>query len=669
MEKLSSSSNSLIRNLSLDFYKEAYKWLGESLLLFTNNLKKNIKQDLEKFIEEWPKSTIMTPLILIDNEEFDPNNNKQKQQNNNNENDMFDILEGVDIFNKFNDNWCEKVLNQAKWNEKKELLDEFITAANVPKLQNSNYYPILSMVKKILNDSNINVMCCGIKILGILAKGLRKAFQSPARNFFPLLLSKFKDKKTFIIDETHKSLENFLFCLNSFDEVLEDFKEALHEKVLGLKFNLLIWFDKFLEKLLKSSQKSLTNIKTVGPLIKNVLDDGSAEVRDYASKILGKIKAVYGKDFIPGFFADIQLNKLQKIDDAEEKFKATSNFNEFKQNIVPLQKIGDNNNNKMKKKTNDKNEPNFKNKQKIEGNIKNSIEEENNSSFKLSLEASENLLKDNNFEFFLKSFETNSVWTEKNEAIKEIQRSYLQKLEENPLLIEAITLIIKNRFKEWKESNVNLVKEFYNLLIFLSNSKKNLISKRIANILISFFIEKMQDGNKYSELLWSFIINILNYTHPKQLILEFLMKIQEIYGNDIKKANAKTITELYGFFLKLIDLVSLQNLPLKEIIDLSKFLSTSPNPNIKQSVSNMLKCLYSHVGQQFTLFLKDMNPSLLKTLHNEFSKVKILDDHEKKPKIKIFEENEKVGVKKPLDLLDSLPRTDISNEVNNSILY
>ena len=67
--------------------------------------------------------------------------------------------------------------------------------------------------------------------------------------------------------------------------------------------------------------------------------------------------------------------------------------------------------------------------------------------------------------------------------------------------------------------------------------------------------EKMQDGNKYNEFLWSFIINILNYTHPKQLISEFLIKIQENLGNDIKKANVKTIIEFFGFLVKIIDLV------------------------------------------------------------------------------------------------------------------
>ena len=172
MEKLANSPVSGIRSAVLEFYKEAYKWIGENMLIFTSNLKKNIKQDLEKFIEEWPKNTIMSPLLLIEIEEENKTSDKSNKAQIN-ENDMFELLEGVDIFNKFNDNWCEKVLNQVKWNEKKELLDEFISAAAVPKLQNTNYHPMLALIKKILNENNVTVMWCGVKRLGLLAKSLR----------------------------------------------------------------------------------------------------------------------------------------------------------------------------------------------------------------------------------------------------------------------------------------------------------------------------------------------------------------------------------------------------------------------------------------------------------------------------------------------------------------
>ena len=680
IEKLSNSNITAIRNISLEFYKEAYKWMGDNMLLFTANVKKQVKQDLEKFIEEWPKDTIMSPLIASD--EVDVLNEKSSKSVQLNENDMFDILEGVDVFGKYNDNYCEKVLNQVKWNEKKELLDELISAINVPKLQSSNYYAVLSMVKKVLNDSNVNVMCCGIKILGLLAKAIRKPFNSSAKAFFPILLSKFKDKKTFIIDEAHKSLESFLYCFTTVEEIQEDLKDALHDKVLGLKINSLIWLDKYLEKLLKSAQKSTNSIKNISPLIKSMLDDGANEVRDYATKILGKIKAVYGKEFIPGFFADIQPNKLQKIDDAEEKYRGTNpnliqNGKSLQQNNAQNLQITQKNDKFAKKDNNKANNMEKKglenNKNKAKNEAKNSMmDEEFNGSLpcntRLSLESAESLLNENNMEFFLKSFEITCPWIEKSEAMKEINRNYIGKLEENTILVEALIVIIKHRFKDWKESNINLIKEYYTLLITWAESSKKLISKKNMNLLIPFFLEKMIDGNKYREFLWSFTIKVLNYTSTKVLMLEFIMKFQEILNNDIKKANPKTINELIAYFTKLIDLVSLNNLPFKEIVDFCKSLSASTNSNIKQSVINLMKSLFSYVGQQFLSFISDLNPAFIKNLKNEFTKVKILDENDKKPKMKIFEENEK-NVQKTMDLLESLPRVDVSSDVTYIYKY
>jgi hypothetical protein len=71
--------------------------------------------------------------------------------------DAYEFSTAVDVFNKFNDVWTEKVLALEKWSEKTEELNKFIKAINVPKLQPSNFFPICSMVKKLLNDSNVNV--------------------------------------------------------------------------------------------------------------------------------------------------------------------------------------------------------------------------------------------------------------------------------------------------------------------------------------------------------------------------------------------------------------------------------------------------------------------------------------------------------------------------------
>ena len=60
--------------------------------------------------------------------------------------------------------------------------DEFLKAADVPRLANTNHYPISNtLVKKLLKQQNSNVMALGLEILKALAKGLRRDFQHTAK--------------------------------------------------------------------------------------------------------------------------------------------------------------------------------------------------------------------------------------------------------------------------------------------------------------------------------------------------------------------------------------------------------------------------------------------------------------------------------------------------------
>ena len=58
----------------------------------------------------------------------------------------------------------------------------------MPKLAKDGFYPAVTMIKKLLNDSNANVVLCAIKLLGLLAKGIRKSFSAPAKMLFGMVL-------------------------------------------------------------------------------------------------------------------------------------------------------------------------------------------------------------------------------------------------------------------------------------------------------------------------------------------------------------------------------------------------------------------------------------------------------------------------------------------------
>ena len=137
-------------------------------------------------------------------------------------------------------------------------MNELISAASVPKLAPTNYYPVIAMVKRLLNDSNFNVVVSAVKITKLLAKGLRKNFAGSAKLLASTILSKFKEKKTLLVDETHACLEAFFYCLIP-EDVIEDLKEIFDDKNPVLKINVLSWIDKFVER-------NVSNPKLVQPL-------------------------------------------------------------------------------------------------------------------------------------------------------------------------------------------------------------------------------------------------------------------------------------------------------------------------------------------------------------------------------------------------------------------
>ena len=75
------------------------------------------------------------------------------------------------------------------------------------------------MCRRLLSDSNFNVVLNTLKLTGNLAKGLRRAFTHSSKILIPLILPKFRDKKTQMIEETFNTLNNFYYSI-SLEEIL-----------------------------------------------------------------------------------------------------------------------------------------------------------------------------------------------------------------------------------------------------------------------------------------------------------------------------------------------------------------------------------------------------------------------------------------------------------------
>ena len=101
------------------------------------------------------------------------------------------------------------------------------------------------MIRRLINDSNFNVVIWDLKVLAVLSRGLRRHLSPLVRNIFSQVLAKFRDKKTQMIDETFNTLLDFMYCIG-LDDALEDIKEGLKDKAPNMKVNVINWIGKYI---------------------------------------------------------------------------------------------------------------------------------------------------------------------------------------------------------------------------------------------------------------------------------------------------------------------------------------------------------------------------------------------------------------------------------------
>lgn len=72
------------------------------------------------------------------------------------------------------------------------MMEEFVKAASVPKLANTEFRHISELIRRLINDSNMNVVLWTLKITGVMSKGLRKYFSFTAKAQFFNIIGKFR---------------------------------------------------------------------------------------------------------------------------------------------------------------------------------------------------------------------------------------------------------------------------------------------------------------------------------------------------------------------------------------------------------------------------------------------------------------------------------------------
>ena len=317
VEGHANSSNPGVRSEAMNFYKECYKWLGEGLKSLISDLKKQqlvifidvdfCQDDLEKAFEELkdqPKSMRPTrsEQKASKNAAIDASI-KAEEEEKSMQNAAYELADAVDILSKYGPEWQSSVAEMTKWTDKKAQLEPLINDASVPKLMTGDYSDLIILLKKLVGDSNPVVSQMSIKACGLLSKGLRKDFgEDNCRELAPVLVQKFKEKKTQTIEEVHGVLDSFQECAN-LEVICQAVVDGIVEKAPSVKKNVCL----FLEKILLVTYIDVlqrVSDQIIPPLVKNS-DDSAADVRDAALNVLGILKGRLGESAMSKYLQDL----------------------------------------------------------------------------------------------------------------------------------------------------------------------------------------------------------------------------------------------------------------------------------------------------------------------------------------------------------------------------
>ncbi|EAR97553.2 hypothetical protein TTHERM_00439010 (macronuclear) [Tetrahymena thermophila SB210] len=687
IEKQSLSTNSSIRADCMVFFKEAMKWLGDAIVKnYTKNLKKLQQDELDKFYSEWDKLP-MVPLRASEEEKKAAQNKASSGTNGGSgggasisaggDIDLYDIVDAVDIFVKYSDKWCDKVLALSKWQEKKEHLEEIITAASQPKVSPSNYMPVVGMIKRLLNDNNSNVQLNSIKLTGCLCKSIRKGFNMGAKQLFDQIIIKFRDKKTLIIEETKIAIDNFWYSV-SLEEVMEEIKEALQDKAPPMKMQVMQAIERYFDTRPNANKSRDAFKQACIPTIKKLFDDSTSEIREYSLKLIGKFnkqKDWFTSEEINNLTAglnDQKKAKIQQVQESNDKpdlgaskviqkpgtaskppIKQQDDDEEVKENKSTLNstiKGGG-----LKKAGGEKVQAEKQSNQNSgSGGAAMNDEDVSSSSIPTSEECEQRLIDNGMPEEYLKIF-AGTKNPEKVEALQAIaSSSYYESC-----LLELFVYLDKVAFK----SSILLIqKEVLNLVENAINFDS--FNKKCFHVITDFIVKYVGEA-KFNTQVQSIIEKSCERLVPKYVISRLIRVLKQ----DEKKMSPKSAQELSKSIAKIIDLATLKYINFMDVLQFGKESIQNTNVSIKAGGQEVLKKLYEHMGETLTNnFLKDIPANIMGTLQKEFSKLTVLSESDKASNatMKFVGEAAKevtaTAKSASSNPLDQLPRADISKD-------
>jgi len=256
----------------------------------------------------------------------------------------------------------------------------------------------------------------------------------------------------------------------------------------------------------------------------------------------------------------------------------------------------------------------------------------------------------------------NGDWKERQKGLQDLNEWIKGNNEKTQNILEQLTIWLKSKLKDFKESNQGIIKE---LLTLLSNISANLVvNKKFAHEVLPSICEKLNDL-KLIGTVNEIILHISDCATPQYVATKCIN-----CGYATKAIN--TIKGILSLLNKMLDAYGPGLLPLKHIIDFSKHCLLHANPQVRNSATNAIVATYSLAGDLIKPWLaNELKDPAYKNLEAELNKIqpqKISEQYEIKRTLR-GEAAAEYEKSKKKDIADSLaPRVNISTQLTSKLI-
>ncbi|CAL9697086.1 unnamed protein product [Knipowitschia caucasica] len=685
LSKQFESREKAVRDEAKQLAIEIYKWIRDALRPPLQNINSVQMKELE---EEWVKLPTAPPKqsrFLRSQQDMKAKFEQQQAQGDQSDGeeveetavaiDPYELLEAVDILSKMPKDFYEKI-EAKKWQERKEALEAVEVLTKNPKLENGDYGDLVRALKKVVGkDANVMLVSIAAKCLAGLAAGLRKKFGQYAGQVVPTILEKFKEKKPQVVQSLQEAIDA-IFLTTTLQNLSEDILAVMDNKNPSIKQQASLFLARSIRHCTQATLPKSVLKPVCAALLKQV-NDSAPEVRDAAFEALGTAMKVIGERVVNPFLADLDKLKLDKIKECADKVellggkkgpgggagaekKAVSKApapSEAPKSAAP-----------PKKSTVSASKPSSGPPKKgkttgAAGKAKKSSDTKEFTETELATEVCEDLARGVLPATCLQQLDS-ANWKERLASMEDFQRA-VETMDKADMPCQALVRMLAKK-PGWKETNFQVMQIKLHIVAIIA--QRGQFSKTSASVVLDGLVDKVGDikcgGNAKEALTAIGETCSLPWT------------AEQVVSTAFSQKNPKNQAESLNWLANAIKEFGFTGINVKAFINNVKTALGATNPAVRTAAITLLGVMHLYMGAPLRMFFEDEKPALLSQIDAEFEKMRGQTPPAPTRCTKKTggaaeeegEEGEEAEEDAKPDIMDLLPRTDISDKITSDLV-